>query len=164
VLIVSAALGVASALALVACGDDDEIENKLKRSDARSLLAELEQVRESFAAGDCTSAEVDAQALASEVEDLPQSVDEELRRGLNNGANNLVTLVARDCEAPTEPTTTEEEPTTTEEEEPTTTEEEPTTTEEEPTDETTTEDTTTTTEPPPSGGGGIGPPGGGAGQ
>jgi hypothetical protein len=157
-LIVSAALGVASALAVASCGGDGEIENKLSRGDARSLLSEIQQVRQSFNGGDCTSAEVDADGLVAEVEGLPRSVDEDLRRALRNGARQLALLVQQECEEPTEPTTTEEEEPT----EPTTTEEEPT--EEETTAPTTTEETTTeeptTTEPPP-GGGGVGPPGGG---
>ena len=155
-LIVSAALGVASALAVVSCGGDGEIENKLTRGDAQSLLSEIQQVRQSFNDGDCTSAEVDADGLVAEVEGLPRSVDEDLRRALRNGARQLALLVQQECEEPTEPTTTEEEPTPTTEE--TTTEE--TTTEETTTEETTTEETTTT-EPPPGGGGGVGPPGGG---
>ncbi len=154
-----AAAALAAALGLSACGDD-EPEPSIPSSDAQTLMATLEEIQANVDAGSCLVAGDKVDELRSEIDDLPDEVDEDLRGGLENGADRLSILVndPDQCERPEEPETTTQE-TITEETEPTTTEE--TTTEE-----TTTEQTQPTTPTTPGGGGGTGGlgPGGGGGQ
>ncbi len=152
-----AAAALAAVVGLSACGDD-EPEPSIPLSGAQTLIATLEEIQANVDAGSCLVAADKVDELRSEIDDLPDEVDEDLRGELENGADRLSILVndPDQCERPEEPETTTEE-TTTEETDPTTTEE------------TTTEQTTTETQPTtpttPGGGGGTGGlgPGGGGG-
>jgi hypothetical protein len=158
--IVAIALAAIS-LAAAGCGGDNEGEGDIPATEAATLLGQLEEVQANVDVGSCFVAADETEILISEIEDLPDEVDADLRRALENGAEQLQVLL-QDPDQCERPTTTEE--TTTEE---TTTEEE-TTEEETKTRETTTEPTTPTqtqTETAPTTGdsGGVGPDGAGQG-
>jgi hypothetical protein len=147
---------LSAALTLSACGSSDP-DPSIPRSSAETLLITLQEIQDNVDAGSCEVAASEVDELRSEIEELPSDVNEEVRQGLENGADRLELLI-RDpdqCEAPEEPETTTEETTT----------EETTTEETTPTVETTTTTTPTETTPtvPPGGGGtgGLGPGGGG---
>lgn len=154
-----AVLAVAASLAVAGCGGDNESQGDLPADDAATLLGQLEEVQANLDVGSCFVAADEADNLIADIQDLPGDVDGDLRRALENGAEQL-TVLLEDPDQCERPTTTSE--TTTEE---TTTEE--TSTEETTTKETTTEPTTTTTTPTQTtpttpGSGGVGP--GGTGQ
>lgn len=132
-------------LFLTGCGGS----NLLDGSSASELQDSLTTVRTAISDGRCDEARSAARDGAERVGALPTSVDAELRKSLEQGFDELATLVRTDCEPPT--TTTEATPTTTEVvPPPTETPVEPqTTTESAP--ETTTEETTPE-EPAPDGG------------
>jgi hypothetical protein len=152
-----ALIAVVAALA-AGCGGDSESEGDLPADDAATLLGQLEQVQANLDVGSCFVAADEADVLIAEIEDLPDDVDSDLRRALENGAEQLRILVEDpdQCERPTttEETTTEEP--TTEETEP----EEDTTTRETQTEPTTTTTPTQPTTPTTPGSGGVGPGGG----
>ena len=150
---------IAVAATLAGCGGGDETEGKLPSETATALIDQLDQVQANVEVGSCVVAGTEADDLLADVQALPDDVDEDLRRGLENGVEHLQSLLEDpdQCERPEVETTTEE-PTTTEEEP---TETEPTTT----TEPTETEPTTTDEGPPttpqgPGGTGGLGPAGG----
>jgi hypothetical protein len=156
---ISLALILAGVLAGAAgCGGDDSPDPSIDREDAATLLAELEEIEANVEVGSCFVAADRTDSLISSIDELPDTVDEDVKAALDNGANNLRLLLADSdqCEARTttaEPTTTVEE-TTTEE---TTTRKEPTTTEQTTTQQQTTTTQTQTTPTSPSGG--VGPGG-----
>jgi hypothetical protein len=154
-----AILALVASLAVAGCGSDNESQGDLPPDDAATLLGQLEEVEANLDVGSCFVAADEADNLIADIQDLPSSVDGDLRRALENGAEQLRVLL-EDPDQCERPTTTSE--TTTEE---TTTE--GTSTEETTTKETTTEPTTTTTTPTQTtpttpGSGGVGP--GGTGQ
>jgi hypothetical protein len=150
-----AAAGTAAALGLAGCADS-EPEPSIPLESAQVLVGTLQEIQANVDVGSCIAAESSVEELKSEIGELPSDVNDDLRQGLENGADQLGILI-RDpdqCERPEEEQTTTEETTT---EETTTEETEPTTTEE-----TTTEQTEPTTTPgSPGGTGGLGPGGGG---
>lgn len=163
---ISLALILAGAsLGAVGCGDDGP-DPSIDRADAETLLAELQEIEANVEVGSCFVASDRTDTLISEIGDLPDSVDEEVRSALENGANNLRLLLADPDQCAgrtttTEPTTTAERTTT---QEPTTTRTQPTTTRTTPTQTQTqtqtTQTQTQTTPTSPSGGVGPGAPGG----
>jgi cobalamin biosynthesis protein CobT len=167
------------AAVLAGCGSDEE--GTIPQDNSAQLIDRLDAVEERVAAGDCESAQQQADAFVAEVNELPAEVDDEVKGGLQDGADRLVELSNDQCEDTTgetgfdnlEPTTTT--PTTTT---PTTTETTTTETDEETTTtETAEEDGEEDAEeqqptPPEDAGGGpdtgggppISPPGGGGGE
>jgi hypothetical protein len=149
---------VLAAAALVGCGGNGGPDPSIPGEDARTLLGQIEEIQANVDVDSPCVAADRTDNLIADIQELPSSVDSEVRRALDNGANNLKLQLSGECENRTETTTTTEttEPTTTEE---TTTEEtEPTTTERTQTQETTptqTQPDTTTT--PGGASGGIGP-------
>jgi hypothetical protein len=151
-------------LALAGCGGgDDGPDPSISREDAQTLLAEIQEIEDNVEVGSCIVASDRTDQLISEIGELPDSVDEDVRQALDNGANNLRLLLADpdqcEREETTVETTTEEEPTTTEEEE-TTTRETTTRPDQTQTQTTPTQTQTQTTPTNPSGGVGPGSPGG----
>jgi hypothetical protein len=137
----TAAAAIAAALALASCGGDDQPEPSIPVEDAEALDSTLDEIRDNVDVGSCLVATDKVEEFQGELDQLPSDVDDEIRDGLERGAQNLLGLIDEQCEEPAPETTTEEtQPeTTTEETEPTTTTE--------PTEPTTTEETTT--QPPP---------------
>ena len=146
---------------LAGCGGDDGPSPSIPGENARTLLARIAEIRANVDVGSCLVAEDRTDELLADIDDLPASVDDDVRQALENGANNLKLLLTdpSKCEGPTTTTeTTTTEPTTTEEETTTTrTRPETTTTETQP--ETTTTETRTQPTPTTGGSGGIGPGG-----
>jgi hypothetical protein len=149
---------------LLGCGGDSGPDPSIPGADARTLLAKIEEIRANVDVGSCLVADEKTDELLADIDELPSSVNDDVRQALENGANNLKLLLTdpSQCEGrttTTEPTTTA--PTTT------TTEEETTTTKTRPSTTTETETepnvTTTPTQTGPStttgGSGGIGPAG-----
>jgi hypothetical protein len=149
---------VLAAAALAGCGGNGGPDPSISGEDARTLLGQIEEIQANVDVDSPCVAADRTDNLIADIQELPSSVDSEVRRALDNGANNLKLQLSGECENRTETTTTTDttEPTTTEE---TTTEEtEPTTTERTQTQETTptqTQPDTTTT--PGDASGGIGP-------
>ena len=160
---VLALIPVAGVLVLAVCGGDSGPDPSISREDAQTLLAQVQEIEDNVEVGSCIVASDRTDQLISDIGELPDSVDEDVRQALDNGANNLRLLLADpdqcEREETTVETTTEEEPTTTEEaEEETTTRE--TTTRPEQTQTQTTPTQTQTTPTNPSGGVGPGSSGG----
>lgn len=160
---VLALIPVAGVMVLAGCGGDSGPDPSISREDAQTLLAQVQEVEDNVEVGSCIVASDRTDQLISDIGELPDSVDEDVRQALDNGANNLRLLLADpdqcEREETTVETTTEEEPTTTEEaEEETTTRE--TTTRPEQTQTQTTPTQTQTTPTNPSGGVGPGSSGG----
>jgi hypothetical protein len=151
-----AVVALAAASAVIAgCGGDNENKGDLTADQAQTLKDQLEEVQANIDVGSCFVAADEAGNLIADIQALPDDVDGDLRRALENGADQLQILLQdpNECQRP-ETTTTEQ--TTTEEQ---TTE--PTTTRETTTEETTTTPTQTTPTTPGDSGG-VGP--GGTGQ
>jgi hypothetical protein len=156
-----ALIPVAGIMVLAGCGGDGGPDPSISQEDAQTLLAEVQEIEDNVEVGSCIVASDRTDQLISDIGELPDSVDEDVRQALDNGANNLRLLLADpdqcEREETTVETTTEEEPTTTEEEETTTRE---TTTRPEQTQTKTTPTQTQTTPTNPSGGVGPGSSGG----
>jgi hypothetical protein len=121
---VLALIPVAGIMVLAGCGGDGGPDPSISREDAQTLLAEIQEIEDNVEVGSCIVASDRTDQLISDVGELPDSVAEDVRQALDNGANNLRLLLADpdqcEREETTVETTTEEEPTTTEEEETTT--------------------------------------------
>jgi hypothetical protein len=154
------ALIVLATLVLGGCGGDDEGGGDIPATEATRLLGQLEEVQANVDVGSCFVAADEAENLVADVQELPDDVDSDLRRALENGAEQL-TILLNDPDRQPDECQQQETTTTTPEE---TTTEETTTEEETKTRETTTEPTTPTqtqtqTSPGPGGSGGVGPGG-----
>jgi hypothetical protein len=130
----SSALAVAAcAVALTACGGDDE-GGSIPQDAGEQLINQLDDIETLVQAGDCDTAQQVAASFADGVDQLPDEVGGELRDRLVEASGNLESLTTDQCTPPTgatgetgevppettdEPTTTDEttEPTTTDEEE-----------------------------------------------
>ena len=108
-------LGIAVAAA-IGCGDRS---NLLSGADAAGLNDELAAVQSALDSGACAQATRAANDFEQATQDLPTSVDTELRENLREGAAQLVSEVPNDCQrqrtVTTNTTTTQTEttPTTT---------------------------------------------------
>ena len=157
---IALSLILAGALVGVAgCGNSSP-DPSIDRTEAATLLAQLQEIQANVEVGSCLVAADRTDTLIADISELPSSVNDQVKSALDNGANNLKLLLSDpdQCEGQTttsEPTTTAE-PTTTEEI--TTQRTEPTTTQQTTTQQTTTTQTQTNTTPGnPSGG--VGPGG-----
>jgi len=158
------ALILAASAAFAGCGGNSGPDPSISEQNAQTLLAKIAEIRANVEVGSCLVAADKTDDLLADIEDLPSSVNSDVRQALDNGANNLKLLLTdpSKCEGRSETTTSETtttEPTTTEE---TTTERtEPTTTErtQTQTTPTQTQTTPTQTQTTPGASGGIGPEG-----
>ena len=163
--VVLALIPVAGIMVLAGCGGDGGPDPSISREDAQTLFAQIQEIEDNVEVGSCIVASDRTDQLISDIGELPDSVDEDVRQALDNGANNLRLLLADpdqcEREETTVETTTEEEPTTAEEaEEETTTRETTTRPEQTQTQTQTTPTQTQTTPTNPSGGVGPGSSGG----
>jgi hypothetical protein len=167
-LIVLALILAATSVALGSCGGDDGPDPSLSSDESALLTAKLQEIQENIDVGSCLVAASRTDDLLADVNELPSSVDQQVRNALVRGATNLKDLLEDPdkCESRTDTTTTE--PTTTEEtttqETTTRTQPETTTTRTQTQPSTTTTQTQTQTQTQPStttpgGSGGIGPGG-----
>jgi hypothetical protein len=151
------AASVALAAPLAGCGSSG---SKIPRRQAGQIVARLDQAERRTAAHACNGVSTDTiPTLQEQVRALPSKTDSDIRATLNEGIDNLRTLIGAKCATPAPkktPTTTDStqtQPTTqTQTQPPTTT---PTQTQTQPP---TTTQTQTQTQPPTSPSGGV-PPG-----
>jgi hypothetical protein len=154
-------LGLAAAVALVACGGSND--HLLPAVDADRLKNDLAEVQSAVDQQDCSGAESAVRTLRDDLQRVPAKVSARLRRNIREGLDRLSVRVPVDCQEPE--TQTETIPTTTTETETTPTETQTTPTETEttpttPTDTTPTTPTETTTTPTDTTGGSTAPEGG----
>jgi hypothetical protein len=99
-----------AAVSLAGCGGSSLLDG----GSASELQQSLSSVRSAIDAGQCAQARSAAREGARRVEQLPSSVDAELKSTLKSGFQDLTSRVASDCEdTAATPTTTEAAPTTT---------------------------------------------------
>ena len=133
--LLSLSLGAVCAIVLAACGSDDE-DGTIPPASAQALIQSLQDAQGEQSQGDCQGVADAAGNLLTQIDQLPDSVDPEVRQALVEGANNLRELGADETncggtgptgeEGPqtTDTTTSTPAPTTTETTTDTTTEEE----------------------------------------
>ena len=160
--IVLALIVAAASAGLLGCGGDSGPDPSLSGQEAGVLVSRLDEIQSNVDVGSCLVAADRTEELLAEVEQLPDSVNQDVKNALTRGATNLLDLLEDpdQCESRTTTTeTTTTSPTTTEED--TTTQRtrpETTTTPTQPN--TTTTPTQPTTPTTPGGtSGGIGPGG-----
>jgi hypothetical protein len=103
--------GLVLAVSLIAaCGSQSGL---LSSSQANTLLAQLQQVNADLGRHDCVAASNDLGAVASQIQNLPDSVSSTLRQNLNTGVQTAQTLLARQCGSGTTSTATNTSSTTT---------------------------------------------------
>lgn len=136
--LLAALLGVASAL-LAACGAGTE--GGIPAAAASDLKSQITDVRQAVDDGRCADVPGQLRQVDAGIDDLPESVEDQLVDNLRAGADKLRTLARDECDAtPARTTTTETAPTQTTEPAETTTA---------PPQTATTETSPTTTEPQP---------------
>jgi hypothetical protein len=110
-MVLAAVLVAAVAVAVAGCGGQ---KRTIPTRSAQSFLAHLDKIGEQFDNGSCTGASAKVAALASQVRQLPSSVDSEVKRNLQAGVARLARLV-QSCQrqTPTNTTPTNTVPTTT---------------------------------------------------
>ena len=150
----------ATAGGVLGCGGSSGPDPSLAPQEAAVLSSKIDEIQANVRVGSCLVASDKTDDLIADIQQLPSSVNSEVKTALENGANQLKILLADpdQCEGRTTtsetttstPSTTEE--TTTERTQPTTT----TKTQTQPTTATQTQTAPTTT---PGGSGGIGPAG-----
>jgi hypothetical protein len=96
--------GLLSAFLLAACGEDSS--NELRSGEAGTLRSTLTEVEQRVESQDCAGAGEQVAAFRSEVDELPQRVDADLRQALRSSADRLESLVANECTAEPAPTET----------------------------------------------------------
>jgi hypothetical protein len=141
-----AVLGAVAATVIAGCGSDD---GTIPQGNADILVNRLDAIEANVDQGQCDGAADQAEAFKGDVNELPAPVDDEVKHGLQEAADQLVNLAANDCEVDTNTSGPDGvQPTDSTETEPTSTE---TTTTETTTEDTTSEEPTTeepdTTEP-----------------
>jgi hypothetical protein len=157
------ALVLAAASGAVAgCGSDNGPDPSIPGQNAAVLASKIDEIQRNVDVGSCLVAADKVDDLLADINQLPSSVNGDVRKALDNGANNLKLLLADPDKCASQTTTTE--PTTTQESttEPTTTQKtQPTTTTRTQTQSTTTTQTQTVPNitTTPGGSGGIGPGG-----
>jgi outer membrane murein-binding lipoprotein Lpp len=158
--LILALMMAAVAAGVAGCGDSGPAPS-IPADDAQTLDAKIQEIEANVQVGSCLVAQTKTDDLIADVQDLPSSVDSDVRRALESGANNLKLLLSDPSQCATRTTSTTT-PSTTESttESTTTTKTRPSTT----TSRTQTQPTTTTqtqtTPTTPSGGVGPGSPGG----
>jgi len=111
-LLLALALGALCSIA-VACGE--ERTGLISASRAESIRDDLDAIDEAVRAGRCEATDGRLASLRKEVQDLPGSVDADLRRELRDGVTRLEEQAPEECEigtksTPTTPTTETEPP------------------------------------------------------
>jgi hypothetical protein len=107
-LLLALVLGALSSFAL-ACGQDRE--GLISSTRASQLQQTLDKVDEYVASGRCEAVDANIDALRREVNDLPGTVDRDLRRRLREGVERLSTQAPEDCNRGTQTTQTQPETT-----------------------------------------------------
>jgi hypothetical protein len=81
------------------CGSDDEA---LPEPTAERMLSQVEGIQEDVEAGNCELVTAQAEQFATEVQNLPGDVEDDVRSGLEQAASRLVDLAREpgQCEEP----------------------------------------------------------------
>lgn len=87
---ICAAAAMACAFLLTACGGDDE--GTIPPDAGQTLIAQLQEIEDEVNQANCDAAQVTASEFAATVDSLPQSVDPEVRRALDDASAQLETL------------------------------------------------------------------------
>jgi hypothetical protein len=95
---------IALALVLSSCGGGNK--RTIPTKDAQSFLQQLDKIQSQFDNGACVGAGAKVSALASQVRQLPSSVDSEVKKNLIAGVARLQVLVSRQCQRATPTNTT----------------------------------------------------------
>jgi hypothetical protein len=101
-------LAVASAGA-VGCGGDGGPDPSLSAQEAAVLTAKIDEIQANVEVGSCLVATDKTDDLIADINDLPSSVNSDVRQALDNGANNLRLLLTNPdkCQGRATTTTTE---------------------------------------------------------
>jgi methylaspartate ammonia-lyase len=156
-------LAAASAGA-VGCGGNGGPDPSLSAQEAAVLTAKIDEINANVDVGSCLVAADKTDDLIADIQNLPSSVNSDVKQALDNGANNLKLLLTNPdkCQGRATTTTTEtttSTPSTTESTTTTTRTRPSTTTTRTQTQPTTTTQTQTTPTTTPGASGGIGPEG-----
>ncbi|MFL5907068.1 MAG: hypothetical protein ACJ75Z_05680 [Solirubrobacterales bacterium] len=159
-IILALALAGASA-GLFGCGGSSGPPASIPADNSQILLAKIQEIEANVQVGSCLVAESKTDDLIADVQNLPTSVNSDVKQALESGANNLKLLLSDpgQCQGRTTSTTTPSTTESTTTESTTTTKTRPTTTTNTQTQPSTTTQTQTT-QTSPSGGVGPGSPGG----
>jgi hypothetical protein len=157
------ALFVAGAcVGVLGCGGSSGPDPSLSSQEAAVLSSKIDEIQANVQVGSCVVAQSKTDDLISDVQDLPSSVNDQVKTALENGANQLKILLGDPSECQGRTTTSEtttSTPSTTESTTTTTRTHPTTTTTPTQTQETTTTQTQTGPSTTPGGSGGIGPGG-----
>jgi uncharacterized membrane protein YgcG len=91
-------LALAAAALLAGCGGEDPT---IPADRGEQLLTRLDEVEGAVAEGNCEGAQESADLFATQVDDLPDQVDDEVKRLLVAGGERLQELAVEQCEEPT---------------------------------------------------------------
>jgi hypothetical protein len=153
----------AASAGVLGCGGSSGPDPSLSSQEAAVLSSKIDEIQSNVAVGSCLVASSKTDDLIADLQDLPSSVNDQVKTALENGANQLKILLndPSKCEGRTTTTETTTSTPSTTESTTTTTKTHPTTTTRTQTQPTTTTQTQTQTSPSTTtgGSGGIGPGG-----
>ncbi len=158
--IVLALFLAAAAVGVLGCGGSSNPDPSLSAQEAAVLSSKIDEIQANVQVGSCLVAAAKTDDLIADVQQLPSSVNSDVKSALENGANQLKILLSdpTQCQGRTTTTqTTTSTPSTTQST--TTTRTQPTTTTKTQTQPTTTTQTQTAPSTTTGGSGGIGPGG-----
>jgi hypothetical protein len=137
-----AALLCGALLVLPGCGGSSNGGKSIPRTDANHLIALIQRADTQSSAGTCSGAAAKVREAQGVANNLPSSVDKDVRRGIIDGLDHMLSLIQGECQRPqqtqTDTTPTDTTPTDT-------TQTETTQTDTTPTDTTPTDTSQTTT-------------------
>ncbi|HEY1594424.1 MAG TPA: hypothetical protein VGF74_03425 [Thermoleophilaceae bacterium] len=102
-LVLAGVILAAVAVVLAGCGGQ---KRTIPTHSGQSFLNQLDKIGEQFDNGSCSGAQDKVASLASQVRQLPSSVDAEVKRNLQAGVARLAVLVSRNCQRATPTNTT----------------------------------------------------------
>jgi hypothetical protein len=151
---------LAASAALGGCGNSGP-DPSIQSDSAQTLLAKISEIKANVDVGSCLVAADKTDDLLADIQALPSSVNSDVKKALDSGANNLKILLndPSKCQGRSETTTSAPTTTPSTTEQTTTERTQPTTTERTQTQQTTTTETQTTQTTTPGASGGIGPGG-----
>jgi septum formation inhibitor MinC len=152
----------AAAAGVLGCGGSSGPDPSLSSQEAAVLSSKIDEIQSNVAVGSCLVASTKTDDLIADVQELPSSVNDQVKTALENGANQLKILLndPSQCQGRTTTAeTTTSTPSTTESTTSTTRTHPTTTTTPTQTQATTTTQTQTAPSTTPGGSGGIGPGG-----
>jgi len=157
--IVLALFLAAAATGILGCGGSNSPDPSLSAQEAAVLSSKIDEIAANVQVGSCLVASDKTDDLIADVQELPSSVNSDVKSALENGANQLKVLLADPSQCQGRTTTSETTTSTPSTTESTTTRTQPTTTTRTQTQPTTTTQTQTGPSTTTGGSGGIGPGG-----